>query len=183
MPKWLSKEYGPFTGSVWLVVIVGGVGLGLAMRKFVNRNVQSSTDTQTVTPTDPGYTGVTAVTGGGVGYNQGEIVADVLEAIEAQKPPPATTNPGPTVPPPTTAPTAALVQLQQRLAGLIARRQSVVATHEALIAKYKATPVSATATRKDLLAEIEQYEAMRRKLNQDIAAVKAEIAFLQKKAS
>lgn len=93
MPKWLAKEYGPFTGTVWVVVIVGGVGLGLLMRRYM-----AGRESASPAVTEPEYVGDNPMlTGTGTLYNQGEIVSDVLEAINAQKPPPATTNP---IPPP-----------------------------------------------------------------------------------
>jgi hypothetical protein len=96
MPQWLTKEYGPFTGTVWVVVIVGGVGLGLLMRRFMGGREPADS----YTTTDPGFTGTSPVSSGtGTFYNQGEIVAGVLEAINAQQgnPPPATTQPAVTV--------------------------------------------------------------------------------------
>jgi hypothetical protein len=97
MPTWLSKEYGPFTGTVWVVVIVGGVGLGLVMRRFLApKGGDAASSEPAGTTTQPVYgveTGSPNFVGGGTLYNQGEIVSDVLEAINTQNPPPATTAP------------------------------------------------------------------------------------------
>ena len=97
MPEFLRKEYGPFTGTVWLVVIVGGVGLGLVMRKFMSRDKGGATSTASygVETVGPGFS-----SGSGTLYNQGEIVNAVLAAIGAQTPPPASTDPEIGDPPP-----------------------------------------------------------------------------------
>lgn len=183
MPKFLTKEYGPFTGGVWIVIIVGGVGLGLVMRKYFNRG-----DTGEFTASAPGPASDTAVApafmGGGTLFNQGEIVSEVLEAIKVQTPPPATTNPtnigtgDVTV----AALKARLSTLEQALQGLIATRASVVKTHEALKKQYNLPATKAKpALRADLLAEIESYEARRRQLNEQIAGKQAEITFVKAK--
>lgn len=100
MKDFLRREYGPFTGAVWLVVIIGGVGLGLGMRRFMagrGGDAAAADPEGQGSPIAPDYgvsTGSPAfVGGGGTLYNQGEIVASVVEAIEAQTPPPATTDP------------------------------------------------------------------------------------------
>src|SRR5688572_10898065 len=114
MPKFLSKTYGPFTGGIWVVIIVGGVGLGLAMRRFMPGG-----DSGEFTATAPGPASDQAVApafmGGGTTFNQGEIVQGVLEAISAQKPPPATTDPTKL-----SGGSATVTALEQKLAGLIA---------------------------------------------------------------
>lgn len=97
MPEILKKEYGPFSGLEWGVIIVGGVGLGLALRFYLNRRGgDQSAAPGSAGPTSPDYgvsTGVAPSSAGGTLYNQGEIVAGVLDAINAQKPPPAATTP------------------------------------------------------------------------------------------
>ena len=92
MPKWLAKEYGPFSGVVWVVVIVGGVGLGLVTRRYFAGRGGAVEATGAVAPVEDAALSP-AFVGGGTLYNQGEIVAEVLEAIKTQEPPPATTNP------------------------------------------------------------------------------------------
>lgn len=96
MKEFLRKEYGPFTGAVWIVVVVGGVGLGIVLRKFMapkGGDTPGQMAGSTVSPSYGVETGSPAFIGGGSLYNQGEIVNDVIEAINAQNPPPATTNP------------------------------------------------------------------------------------------
>ncbi len=84
MPAWLSKEYGPFTGTVWVVVIVGGVGLGFLMRRYMGRDTPEGSSSNVTT--DPGFTGTNPTTGSGAAqYNQGAVVSDVLAALRAQQ--------------------------------------------------------------------------------------------------
>jgi len=177
MPKFLTKEYGPFTGGVWVIVIVGGVGLGLVMRKYFNRG-----DTGEFTASAPGPASDTAVApafmGGGTTLNQGEIVAGVLEAIKLQTPPPATTNP--TV---LTGGSATVTALEQRLAGLIAQRDNLTRQYESLKAAYLATPTTKPAKRAELYAEMEKNQAVRRTLSAEISKVQAELTFAKAKVA
>jgi hypothetical protein len=79
MPEWLTKQYGPFSGITWVIIITAGAGLGLVMRRFIGASDGAATaDTPTPLPsTEPAFVG------GGTTLNQGEIVADVIEAINA----------------------------------------------------------------------------------------------------
>lgn len=176
MPKFLTKEYGPFTGGVWLVIIVGGVGLGLVMRRYFNR------DSGEFSAASPAVSGASAdpaspaFLGGGTTFNQGEIVADVLEAIKIQTPPPATTDPTKL-----SGGSATVAALEQKLAGLIAQRDNLVRQYNSLKAAYQATPTSQPNKRKELYAEMEKNQAVRRTLSATISGVQAELAFAKAK--
>lgn len=113
-PAFLTKQYGPFTGTIWVVVIVGGVGLGLAMRKFMGSGDSMAVGGDSAT-TSPAFS--PGITAGNMGtqYNQGDIVNDVVEAIRIQTPPPATTNPD------------ALLDLDKQIAGLKGQLAQLVA--------------------------------------------------------
>jgi len=173
MPKFLSKQYGPFTGGVWLVVIAGGVGLGLVMRRFMGGGdtgeftASAAGDTTPVAP---------AFMGGGTTLNQGEIVSEVIEAIKTQTPPPATTDPT------NLSGGAATVQaLERKLAGLKAQLSALGAQYTSLKNAYVATPVSKAAKRKELYAEMEKNQAQRRTLGAQIAGVTAELTYAKSK--
>ena len=182
MPTWLTKQYGPFTGTVWVVVIVGGVGLGLVMRRYFNRPGDVH-DAETTAVTAPGSSSLSpAFVGGGTLYNQGEIVADVLEAIQTQTPPPPTTEPEvPTTPPPPPGEPARVGQLRATRANLIAQRNAKQTQRENLIANFKSHRAAGRpAMAEDARLEAEGLEDEIRALNARINGIDAEINQLLK---
>jgi len=173
MPKFLTKEYGPFTGGVWIVIVVGGVGLGLVMKRFMNRNTGEFSATSpasemgTTDPASPVFAG------GGTTFNQGEIVSSVVEALKAQTPPPATTTPGP-APAPSNA--GLIAELQRRITGLKAEQTSLQNQYANLNTQYQNTPKSQPNKRAELYAEMEANEHKRRQNSVTIAGLQAQLA-------
>lgn len=154
MPDWLTKQYGPFTGTVWVVVIAGGVGLGLLMRRYMaSREAAPAAEIVPVesASTSPAFMGG----GGGTLYNQGEIVSEVLEALKGQGNTPGTTDP-----------TDIKASVEEQLKGARASEYAAVvaeitrlqADRNAIIADMKLLEVGGITT-----AEKAQYAALKAK--------------------
>lgn len=97
MPEFLKKSYGPFTGLTWVIVIVGGVGLGYALKRFGPKSKavgDSETGLMPADTTDPVAVGTGAMGTGAPGpqYNEGAITQSLLQQL-ADNPPPALTEP------------------------------------------------------------------------------------------
>lgn len=69
MASFLEKEYGPFTGGVWVVIVVGGVGLAFFIRKSMGSGSGSDAKTEPLlaieTQTAPRVFGDVGQYGGG----------------------------------------------------------------------------------------------------------------------
>lgn len=174
MKNLLTKEYGPFTGGVWLVIIVGGVGLGLVMRRFMNRD---SGEFSAASPAVSGAatdTASPAFLGGGTTLNQGEIVADVIEALKLQTPPPATTDPTKL-----DGGSATVASLEQQIARLTGEITKKLAQHKSLYDAWKAMPDKTTPKAKEIYKEMDTLTNERRSLEAKRAGLQAELALVK----
>lgn len=176
MPDWLTKQYGPFTGTVWVVVIVGGVGLGLLMRRYLgNRGAETSAISETTgggaMVESPAVS--PAFVGGGTLYNQGEIVAEVIAALKDQTPAPPTTTPGPTVTP---GPMGDPVKLRAEISRLQTERNALIADRNALATAPDNSAKGLTGT------ALTQYRTLTNKINElatRIYALDAQLQYLK----
>jgi uncharacterized small protein (DUF1192 family) len=164
MPTILTKEYGPFTGTVWLVIIAGGIGLGLVMRRFTGS--QGGDNEPAEPPPEFGVenVGPPFASGGGTQFNQGQIVSDVIEAINTQGAAASTTDP--TV--------VSGDTLTQQIKGLKAERERLRQSRDAKQAAIKET--DSDRRKRDLRGDIDQ-------ISDRITAITAEIESLQAQRS